>query len=175
MPQMGYDTKTDKLTDCQSQCDFDLQSTQTIRTSTKPVSTSRYLLSVQPLLHLRDNSTATCPGIAGRQEARVPAWRAPNLYQPCRPVPISEALHSRPPQHTNPTQRNSADYPLAARRTSPVAVRAAPGNLPYTLRTFSGPPSTVPTNQRGQRRGSPRSIQNGPFQGHRPKQCRYRA
>jgi retron-type reverse transcriptase len=23
MPQMGYDTKTDRLTDCQSQCDFD--------------------------------------------------------------------------------------------------------------------------------------------------------
>jgi hypothetical protein len=24
MPQMGYDTKTNRLTDCQSQCDFDL-------------------------------------------------------------------------------------------------------------------------------------------------------
>jgi hypothetical protein len=24
MPQMGVDTKTDRLTDCQSQCDFDL-------------------------------------------------------------------------------------------------------------------------------------------------------
>jgi hypothetical protein len=24
MPQMVYDTKTDRLTDCQSQCDFDL-------------------------------------------------------------------------------------------------------------------------------------------------------
>jgi hypothetical protein len=24
MPQMGHDTKTDRLTDCQSQCDFDL-------------------------------------------------------------------------------------------------------------------------------------------------------
>jgi hypothetical protein len=23
MPQMGYDTKTDRLADCQSQCDFD--------------------------------------------------------------------------------------------------------------------------------------------------------
>jgi hypothetical protein len=23
MPQMGHDTKTDRLTDCQSQCDFD--------------------------------------------------------------------------------------------------------------------------------------------------------
>jgi hypothetical protein len=23
MPQMRYDTKTDRLTDCQSQCDFD--------------------------------------------------------------------------------------------------------------------------------------------------------
>jgi hypothetical protein len=23
MPQMGYDTKTDRLTDCQSQCDSD--------------------------------------------------------------------------------------------------------------------------------------------------------
>jgi hypothetical protein len=23
MPQMGYDTKIDRLTDCQSQCDFD--------------------------------------------------------------------------------------------------------------------------------------------------------
>jgi hypothetical protein len=23
MPQMGYGTKTDRLTDCQSQCDFD--------------------------------------------------------------------------------------------------------------------------------------------------------
>jgi hypothetical protein len=25
MPQMGYDTKTDRLTDCQSQCDFDME------------------------------------------------------------------------------------------------------------------------------------------------------
>jgi hypothetical protein len=25
MSQMGYDTKTDRLTDCQSQCDFDLR------------------------------------------------------------------------------------------------------------------------------------------------------
>jgi hypothetical protein len=24
MPQMGYDTNRDRLTDCQSQCDFDL-------------------------------------------------------------------------------------------------------------------------------------------------------
>jgi hypothetical protein len=26
MPQMGYDTKTDRLTDCQSQCDSDSDS-----------------------------------------------------------------------------------------------------------------------------------------------------
>jgi hypothetical protein len=25
MPHMGYDTKTDRLTDCQSQCDFDFE------------------------------------------------------------------------------------------------------------------------------------------------------
>jgi hypothetical protein len=25
MPQMGYDTKTDRLTDSQSQCDFDFE------------------------------------------------------------------------------------------------------------------------------------------------------
>jgi hypothetical protein len=28
MPQMGYDTKTDRLTDCQSQCDFDFENRQ---------------------------------------------------------------------------------------------------------------------------------------------------
>jgi hypothetical protein len=27
MPQMGHDTKTDRLTDCQSQCDFDFDLT----------------------------------------------------------------------------------------------------------------------------------------------------
>jgi hypothetical protein len=26
MPQKGYDTKTNRLTDCQSQCDFDFDS-----------------------------------------------------------------------------------------------------------------------------------------------------
>jgi hypothetical protein len=40
--------------------------------------------------------------------------------------------------------------------------------LPYTIRPFSGPPSTVPTNQRGPRRGPPHSIQYGPFRGHPP-------
>jgi hypothetical protein len=30
MPQMGYDTKTDRLTDCQSQCDFDLSSVEAV-------------------------------------------------------------------------------------------------------------------------------------------------
>jgi hypothetical protein len=30
MPQMGHDTKTDRLADCQSQCDFDFDETVTL-------------------------------------------------------------------------------------------------------------------------------------------------
>jgi hypothetical protein len=32
MPQMGHDTKTDRLTDCQSQCDFDFDFERTRKT-----------------------------------------------------------------------------------------------------------------------------------------------
>jgi hypothetical protein len=74
---------------------------------------------------------------------------------------------TRSPQRTgNSTRFSSADYPLAARRTSPVAVRAAPRNLSYTIQPFSGPPSTVPANQRRPRSGPPHSSQNGPFWCH---------
>jgi hypothetical protein len=129
----------------------------------QPVSTSYH-----SLLHPRVNSTATRPAIAGRQEARLLAEAARVLpsgtnlrgalsLQPRLRSPASSARsHSaaarsntqapcttRSPQRTgNSTRFSSADYPLAARRTSPVVVRAAPRNLPYTIRPFSGPPST---------------------------------
>jgi hypothetical protein len=56
---------------------------------------------------------------------------------------------TRPPRRTgNSTRFSSANYPLTARRTSPVAVRAAPKNLPYTIRPFSGPSATGSSSAR---------------------------
>jgi hypothetical protein len=154
-------------------------------------------LPVATALHLRVNNTVTCPAIAGRQEARLLAeparalpaganLRSASSLQPRFRSPASNARSQSaaarfniqaprkicPPQRTgNSTRVSSNDYPLAARRTQPVAVRAAPRNLPYTIRPFSGPPSTDPTNQRGPRRGPSHSIQNGPFRGHLLQQC----
>jgi hypothetical protein len=119
MPHMGLDTKTDRLTDCQSQCDFDFD----FAVTTSPVVTSRD----QSLLHPRDSSKATYPATAGRQEARLLAQRAPNLHEPCQPVQISAVLNSCLPQCTgNSTQISSADYPLAARRIQPLSHAMAP-------------------------------------------------
>jgi hypothetical protein len=42
MPQMGYDTKTDRLTDCQSQCDFDLLRTRIPDVKTLSESVSQF-------------------------------------------------------------------------------------------------------------------------------------
>jgi hypothetical protein len=168
---MGLDTKTHRLTVSRN-VTLTLQSTHRPFgpvLNQSPPATSRYYIT----------STRQQQGYVSsdRRPARgsTTCRTCTSLDGRCKsPVPISEALHSRPPQHTgNPMQRSSADYPLAAHRTKPVAVRAAPGNLPYTLRPFSGPPSTIPTNQRGPRRRPPHSIQNGPFQGQRLKQCRY--
>jgi hypothetical protein len=134
------------------------------QTSTEPVS-----FSYKSLLHLRVNSTATRPAIAGRQEARLlaePARALPagaNLcgasvssattsllyYQRQEPISSDQIQHAvtaslrfqhaktsrhhSPPRITRPPQRttgistkiSSADKPLAARWTQPVAVRAA--------------------------------------------------
>jgi hypothetical protein len=162
MPQMGYDTKTDRLTDCQSQCDFDsaidTDQSRPVLNQSRPVTTS-----YQSLLHLRVNNTATCPAIAGRQEARLlaePARALPaganlrsasftsattSLYQQRQePISSSHIQHAppritRPPQRTgNSTQISSADYQLAARWTQPVAVRAAREICPTHYGPFRG-------------------------------------
>jgi hypothetical protein len=78
MPQKGYDTKTDRLTDCQSQCDFDfdfaidtVQLQLPVPNRSQPVTTSYH-----SLLYPQVNSTATRPAIAGRQGARLLAEAA---------------------------------------------------------------------------------------------------
>jgi hypothetical protein len=72
----------------------------------RPLSTVATIYD-QSLLHLPDNSKATCPAIAGRQEARLLAQRAPNLHEPCRPVQISAVPNPHLPQRTG-NQRRSA-------------------------------------------------------------------
>jgi hypothetical protein len=122
MPQMGYDTKTDRLTEWLS------------------VGMWLWLCLAIDKDHSDQYQTSLDQLLLVTSPAATTSTRQQNSYvsRDRRPVPMSEDLHSRPPQHTgNPTQRSSADYPLAARRTSPVAVRAAQGNLPYTLRPFS--------------------------------------
>jgi hypothetical protein len=70
--------------------------------------------------------------------ARLRVQRAPNQHEPCRPVRISEALHSQLTGRTgNPAQSSSAGYPLAACRIQPVAVRAARKFVVHE-RPFSG-------------------------------------
>jgi hypothetical protein len=86
----------------------------------------------------------TCTSLAGRYKSPrcliTSAATSPPASGARSQSAVVRSNTTRPPQRTgNSTRFSSADYPLAARRTSPVAVRAAPRNLPYTIRPFSGP------------------------------------
>jgi hypothetical protein len=93
----------------------------------------------QLLLRLRrDNSKPACPVIADQRAARLLAQRVLNQHELCRPVKISEALHSPLPRRTgNPVQRSSAGYPLAACRIQ-LVIRAL-RHLVAHKRPFPGP------------------------------------
>jgi hypothetical protein len=129
-PQMGLDTKTDRLTDRQSQCDSDSDWLWLWRlTQSLPVATT-FTTRQQQTYVSSDRWPAS--GQITRPECAEPAWALPTGK-------ISEVLHSLLPQCTgNPAQRSSAGYPLAACRIQPAAIRA----LQYLValnRPFPGP------------------------------------
>jgi hypothetical protein len=169
MPQMGHDTKTDRLTVSRNvTLTLTLQSTQTIRTnpvtatSTEPVSTS-----YQSLLQLRDSSTATCPAIAGRQEARL-------LAEPARVLPAganlrgASSLQSRLRSPASSTRNHSA----AARfNTQAPRTTRPPQRTGNSTRVSSATTRSLPAEPSLLLSERPREIyrtQYGPFRGHHP-------
>jgi hypothetical protein len=121
-----------------------------------------------------------CETTARLRVQRSPTSKRPTTCpasaEPARALPTCTNLRSAAfTTDTTPRQPSADQLSQLPARCPPNPACCGPGNLSYTLRPLSGPPATFPANQCRPRRGSPHSIQNGPFQGLRLKQCRYRA
>jgi hypothetical protein len=179
MPQMGYDTKTDRLTDWLSVAMW-LWLWLWLAIDTDH--SNQYWTSFDQLLLVTSPTATTStrqqqgygPATAGRKGARLLAetawalpaganlrsasWLQPRLHSTSNDMSQSAAAKFNmqaprttcPPQRTgNSTQISSADYPLAARWTQPVAVRAAREICRTHYGPFQGhhpPTPTVPVS-----------------------------
>jgi hypothetical protein len=152
MPQMGYDTKTDWLTDCRN-----VTLTAATGYQSLPLATTS---TRQQQGYVSSKRLTTCPASA----------------EPARALPtgvnLRSAAFTADTTHRQPSADQLGQLPA---RCPPNPACCGPGNLLYTLWPLSGPPSTVPANQHGLRRGPPHCIRSDPLQGHRLKQCQYGA
>jgi hypothetical protein len=135
--------------------------TRPVLNQSPSVTTSRYYI-YESTAQLRVQGSP-----AGKRPGYLPGKRRTCTSLAGRCQTPKRCTHVR---HSTPATQHREARPATA-RCPPNPACCGLGNLLYTLRPFSGPPSAVPTNQRGPHRGPPHSIQNGPFPGHRLKQC----
>jgi hypothetical protein len=169
MPHMGYDTKIDRLTDCQSQCDFEFDRPDRpfwpvllqlpVPNQSRPV-TSRYY---------------NCETTAQLRAQRSPAGKrldsSPNLHEPCRPVQTSAVPH-----HFSRHFAPLLEAP-GANQQRPDSIRRHHAQLahhdaPATQRGSARPTTcSLPAEPSQLLSERPREIcrtQYGPFRGHHP-------